>query len=134
MARPEYIFVANSFHIRANDKAYENVRFRFNDNILMMTDKSGAPIKRPDGKAEERGFTLNLSSTPKSIDLTISNRFIHILVIGRFDTQTKFATVFSLIRPLRSRCWCGPRSLRSMSSASSIPWRTRNSTRAWLQQ
>src|SRR3954471_7946159 len=67
--------VSMSENGQTNDKAYENVRFRFNDNVLTLTDKAGAPFKRQDGKPEERSFVLDLSASPKTMDLTISNKF-----------------------------------------------------------
>jgi uncharacterized protein (TIGR03067 family) len=51
------------------------VRFRFNDNVLSLTNQAGTPIKRQDGKPEERSFVLDLSATPRVIDFMISEKF-----------------------------------------------------------
>jgi uncharacterized protein (TIGR03067 family) len=77
---------------KANDRAYENVRFKFNDNVMTMTDKTGTPLKRGDGKPEERVFVLNLNSTPKAIDLTISNKFQSLGIYDLSGDELKLCT------------------------------------------
>lgn len=59
----------------ARDEAFKNVRFRFNDNVMTMTDGNDTALKRPDGKVEEQKFVLDLAASPRALDVTVSKKY-----------------------------------------------------------
>lgn len=73
-------------------KSSEDVRFRFNDNVLTVTDKAGEPLKGPDGKPVARRFVLDLAKSPKSIDLTLSSRFQTLGIYDLSGDELKLCT------------------------------------------
>lgn len=67
-----------NLNIDGKDKTqgFADVRYVFNGQLLTLTDKNGKVFRQKDnGKVEERKFKLDVESNPKTIDLTISEKF-----------------------------------------------------------
>ncbi len=83
-----------SLHIdgKENTAGFREVRFVFNGQTLFLTDKNGTVLRRENGKIEERAFNLDQTTTPKTIDLTISEKFQSLGIYEVNNDEMKMCT------------------------------------------
>ena len=62
-------------------------RYLFDGQLMKLLDPQNWPIKRADGKPDERPFLINVQTNPKTIDMTIQVKSKTFLSLGIYRLQ-----------------------------------------------